>query len=277
MKPVENVSYWRNSNLEGVETCQVIKSMHAFPNHSHENIFAIGLMEEGGSYCLGPGKRQRSMKPGEITLINPSQIHSGVPLQKNPMSYRMLYFSVELMTQIARDIFEDDEYLPEFERFVIQDRLLFTLLKLLSKLLVESAGKLELDSFIIETLSNILRNYGGRQKPIPVAGNEPDAIRHAKEYLSNRLSEKISLVEVSKAVGLSQYHFLRTFKRETGLSPHLFRTQQRLEKARNLLKEGIPFSEIALSTGFSDQSHFNNKFRQFTGATPRQYLANHLS
>jgi len=274
MKPKENVHYWRNPNLQGVETCRVIGSKHAFPNHSHEDIFAIGLLEIGDVYCLGPGKSEQYQKSGEIVLINPGQIHSGVPRQEVPITYRMLYIDSRLMTEISQDIFEDTTHVPEFTRFVVQDKTLFTLLKLLSTLLTDSQGKLELDSIVVETISNLLTDYGRLAKQKRHPGKEHKAVRFAKEILANRLNEKISLDEVAKAAALSQYHFLRTFKQATGLSPHVYRTQHRLEVAKKMLKSGIPLTEIALETGFSDQSHFNNKFRQFTGATPYQYLAN---
>ena len=102
-------------------------------------------------------------------------------------------------------------------------------------------------------------------------------MRQAKEFLSENLDAKLSLAEVAAAVGLSRYHFLRVFKQETGLPPHAFRTQRRIDSAQRLLKRGLPFSQVALSTGFTDQSHFTNKFRQFIGATPKQYLSARVS
>lgn len=56
-------------------------------------------------------------------------------------------------------------------------------------------------------------------------------------------------------------------------SSHAFRTQRRIERAKSLLKKGLPFVQTALGVGFSDQSHFSNTFRRLTGATPKQYLS----
>jgi AraC-like DNA-binding protein len=98
------------------------------------------------------------------------------------------------------------------------------------------------------------------------------SIQQAKAFLSENLDQRISLADAAGAVGLSRYHFLRVFKRETGLSPHLFRTLRRIDRAKQLLRGGLAPAHTALSVGFSDQSHFTNTFRRFTGATPGQYF-----
>ena len=83
----------------------------------------------------------------------------------------------------------------------------------------------------------------------------------------------MSLDDLAGSVGLSRYHFLRVFKQATGMPPHAFRTQRRIDLSRKLLRQGMAFSQVALESGFSDQSHFTKRFKQFTGATPRQYVS----
>jgi AraC-like DNA-binding protein len=94
------------------------------------------------------------------------------------------------------------------------------------------------------------------------------------EFLAEEFDRKISLEEVARVCGLSRYHFLRVFKQETGLPPHLFRTLRRIDRAKELLRSGVCVAQTALMVGFSDQSHFSNTFRKYTGATPGQYLSN---
>jgi transcriptional regulator GlxA family with amidase domain len=94
----------------------------------------------------------------------------------------------------------------------------------------------------------------------------------AVEFLNDRLGEKISLEELANAAGLSQYHLIRVFKKSCGLTPHAYLTQQRINRASSLLKNGeTPLSEIALATGFTDQCHFTKTFRSLTGATPGRF------
>ena len=115
--------------------------------------------------------------------------------------------------------------------------------------------------------------YGRIAKPSTPYRVTSRIIRQAQDCLSENLDRKMALSEVACAVGMSRYHFLREFKRATGLSPHRFRTQRRLEQAKALIHRGMPFAQVALETGFVDQSHLTKKFKQFYGATPGQYLS----
>ncbi|WP_147465755.1 helix-turn-helix transcriptional regulator, partial [Pseudomonas syringae] len=71
---------------------------------------------------------------------------------------------------------------------------------------------------------------------------------------------------------LSEYHFARMFRESFGLPPHQYLLSRRIEQARQLLRStGKPLGEIALACGFASASHFSNRFRQATGATPGEY------
>ncbi|KAF5028616.1 HTH-type transcriptional activator Btr [anaerobic digester metagenome] len=91
--------------------------------------------------------------------------------------------------------------------------------------------------------------------------------------LAADLDRKVTLRDMASTLGVSQYHFLRAFKRQTGLPPHVFRTQRRVELARNLVRHGTPLSEVAQLAGFADQPHFTNTFKLYTGVTPGHYAA----
>lgn len=84
-----------------------------------------------------------------------------------------------------------------------------------------------------------------------------------------------SLNELSAYVDTSLWHLLREFKKHTGLPPHSWLVQRRIQKAKQLLKQGVRITEVAQLTGFSDQSHLNRHFKSAIGVTPRQYLLNY--
>jgi AraC family transcriptional regulator len=73
-------------------------------------------------------------------------------------------------------------------------------------------------------------------------------------------------------------NFTRMFKASTGITPHRYQLNTRIEKAKNLLlTKGESPSMVAATTGFVDQSHFTRTFRRVTGTTPHEWRQNRTS
>lgn len=89
--------------------------------------------------------------------------------------------------------------------------------------------------------------------------------------IESRCRETLSLNELAREGGLSRYHLLRAFRRWTGMTPHAWQLDLRIQQARRLLREGMPLAETALHLGFADQSHFQRAFKQRVAATPGEY------
>jgi AraC-like DNA-binding protein len=100
-------------------------------------------------------------------------------------------------------------------------------------------------------------------------GLPPRLTQNIREYIDSHLSENISLDRMAEMAGLSVFHFARAFRQSFGTPPHGYLLRRRIERAHHLLKKTeLALSQIALSTGFSDQSHFAKHFRRLTGMTP---------
>lgn len=101
-------------------------------------------------------------------------------------------------------------------------------------------------------------------------GGLPPRLTHQiREYIDSHLSENISLDKMAEMAGLSVFHFARAFRQSFGTPPHSYLLRRRIERAHHLLKRTeLALSEIALSIGFFDQSHFARHFRRLTGVTP---------
>lgn len=77
---------------------------------------------------------------------------------------------------------------------------------------------------------------------------------------------------MASAAALSQFHFSRSFKAATGVSPQRYGIQRRLDAAKVMLRNAVvPIAIVAFSTGFVSQSHFSTSFKEYTGHTPGQY------
>jgi AraC-like DNA-binding protein len=100
-------------------------------------------------------------------------------------------------------------------------------------------------------------------------GLSPARASRICEYINTRLGQSISLEEMAEVAELSVHHFARAFKQTVGMPPHSYVLQRRIEYAQEMLRNTrLPLSEIALSVGFSDQSHLARHFRKITGVSP---------
>lgn len=98
-------------------------------------------------------------------------------------------------------------------------------------------------------------------------------LRKALQYIHQNLAEPISLEAIATHVGISHFYFCHLFKQAMGITPYQYLLQQRIERAKQLLlQDQQSISDIALATGFSDQSHFSKQFKRFIGTTPRRFI-----
>ena len=90
-----------------------------------------------------------------------------------------------------------------------------------------------------------------------------------RDFIRDNLARPIRLSELASLADLSPSQFGRAFKTSTGTTPHLWHLDARIESAKRLLTQHrYSLAEVALDTGFSEQSHFNRAFRAATGVSP---------
>jgi AraC-like DNA-binding protein len=113
---------------------------------------------------------------------------------------------------------------------------------------------------------------GARRDVATDATRDAARVTRVLRRLETRSSEPSGLVELACVAGLSPYHFLRTFKRVTGVTPHQWLLRARLrDAARRLVETRAPITEIALDVGFEDLSNFIRTFRAEFGVSPSRY------
>jgi AraC family transcriptional regulator len=132
----------------------------------------------------------------------------------------------------------------------------------------------------VESLANLfcihlLRHYCSRQPQLRdyEKGLAPYQLNQVKEFIQAHLNEDVRLTDLASTVSMSRYYFIKLFKQSTGLTPYQYLMQQRIQRAKERLRQhrGIAIAEIALQCGFANQSHFTRLFRQMVGTTPRNY------
>ncbi|MGJ4902857.1 helix-turn-helix domain-containing protein [Bradyrhizobium sp. HKCCYLS2058] len=146
--------------------------------------------------------------------------------------------------------------------------------------LVESCGGGERPSRLLAeqfayTLALHVSDRYAVQRPPGLEQTRPldDRMRaRVTEFVRADPGAPVTLAAMAEVAGMSPSSFLRSFKQATGTTPHRFVVEQRVLAARRLLSTSdLPIVEIALSLGFSSQSHFGAAFRAVTGESPARY------
>jgi AraC-like DNA-binding protein len=137
--------------------------------------------------------------------------------------------------------------------------------------LPDQTNRLFTDHLSRAAIAHLTARYGSLKATSRPArsGLAPWQERRAKEMLTADLSGDISLAELASACRLSPGHFSQSFKRSVGCPPHRWLLKQRIERAKHLmLTSRQPLCEIAIDTGFADQSHLTRVFTQQLGTSP---------
>jgi len=152
-----------------------------------------------------------------------------------------------------------------------------------SRLLLSAADALDgcaaLDALFRHQLTDLLAtrllaaHAGSPATPQPIMGGlSPKVLHRAIERLRSDSDADVSLAALAADAGLSRFHFCRAFKESTGLSPHAWLRQHRLEQAMNMLRDtDVSVVSVAAALGYSSQTAFAAAFRKLTGETPSDW------
>ena len=266
----ETATFWHATDIGELELLKATYVSHTFARHSHAG-YVIGTIEHGVEVFEYRGVTHFAV-PGDIVLINPDMVHTGYAGIESGWTYRMFYPSIDLMNSLAEEISHKKGDMPYFNATVVKDIDLARDIRALHRILEQSASFLKRQSCFKDIMGRLLLKYAAHPPRIKPIGYNRRILKKAVAYIHDNLSENISLKELSTHVGLSPFHFARIFTKHMGLPPHVYRKQQRIHKARRLLRERMPISQVAAETGFADQSHLTRHFKQIVGVTPGQYV-----
>ncbi|MDR3100143.1 MAG: AraC family transcriptional regulator [Paraburkholderia sp.] len=280
--------YWRTPLLPGADLLTAEYHDHEFTPHWHE-AYTIPVIEDGAE-CYRYRGAQHVAEAGSVPVINPGEIHTGSRAVDEGWRYRVMYVPVDYLHALAGEIAGRAEPLPWFDAEVIRDLDLARRLARAHRLLEADADRrgtglalaanapqpdlLAIEGALLDALATLLtRHARTREAPIGSGANEP-RVEIMKALLAADLTAPRRVADLAQAVGLSPFHATRLFTQATGLPPHAWRTQLRLQRALGPLRAGASVAEVAAATGFTDQSHFTRHFRRMFGVPPGRWQAN---
>ena len=126
---------------------------------------------------------------------------------------------------------------------------------------------------VADVLESAFVQRGVERKPkrLGTDADHADRTEAAKTYLASRMSERVTLDDVARAVHVSPFHFARLFQQQTGVPVHRYLMRLRLRASLEQLADGADdITAIALELGFSSHSHFTDAFRREFGHSPSE-------
>lgn len=240
--------------------------VQTFPNHFHEH-YVIGFVEDG-TRRLSCRNREYFIEKGSIVLFNPGDNHACVQSDDGTFDYRGFNIAKEVMLNLAEEV-SGKRQLPGFSENIIYDDEAAFYLRQLHEMVMKGKDDFGKEETLLFLISLLIQNYGQPfENCIPECSGE---IEKACEYMERHFTEHIYLDQICRYAGLSRSTLLRAFTKSKGVTPYRYLETIRINEAKRLLAEEVPPVEVAIRTGFSDQSHFTNYFNQFIGLAPGIY------
>lgn len=167
-------------------------------------------------------------------------------------------------------------YLEMFSQSKLQDPLVYQIgLALKNELNTNGLfDRLYTESMVNTLLIHLVKCHSCNPHSSPQLTNGLTHLRlqQVLEYIHEHLTQNLSLEELAAIAQMSSHHFANLFKRSTGFSPYQYVIQQRLDRAMELLKDrDRSIVDIAVQTGFANQSHLTTQFRKHRSITPKKY------
>ena len=96
-------------------------------------------------------------------------------------------------------------------------------------------------------------------------------IRQSRAFMEKYLAEKIELENMAAVAFMSRFHYIRIFKQIYGITPRQHLRDLRITKAKELLKQGLPVTQVCYDVGYESLPTFSNAFKRGTGYSPKEY------
>jgi len=191
---------------------------------------------------------------------------------RGKMHFMHLYFLPEHFTQRAvRELDREPREVTLADRTYFEDARIATLCQSLTEESWDDAdGLLRTNETAHEVLSLLLRSQGVSRADAELKGGLSVATRRRlRDYIDAHLSQPLTLGDLAEVACLSEYHLARMFRTSFGLPPAAWIAQQRIERARLLLRTtALPLAQVAARCGYANASHFSHRFREAAGVAP---------
>jgi AraC-like DNA-binding protein len=261
-------------SLPGVQLLSAHFLTHKFERHSHAE-FAIGVTSSGIQSFSARGTKHHSQAKN-IIVFNPEVAHDGMAGHETGFGYQMVYIQPELIATWCDEYFADHatRYLSEP---LIKDPASAQQLQQAFTAMRQPQESLRAQTLLTSSVMALFARHGRSSASQRLHANAPQWIHQARDFMRANYANDITNEELCALAGVSRIHFNRVFTRFMGSPAHAYLNSIRIQCAQQLLRKGSAAVDVALSCGFSDQSHLIRRFKGSLGITPAQWQKLHAT
>lgn len=263
--------FFKNNLLPFAEVRYSRGSNAPFKMHMHRTLSIGGV--DLGKVQYQVGEEKAILMPGSLAVMNPDTLHACNPINERGRSYYMLYLDASWCFHVQQSMWDVSSFI-KLEKIRIDDEPLYAQYCMtMEHLMDEKVLIQEKEQLLFDLACDV---FSLSCKPQKKQAESNDSLEQLKTMLGTELQKDLPINTLARKFSSNPYTLIRRFKKVTGITPHAYRMNCRIEQAREFLRQGKDITETALDCGFFDQSHFHRHFKAMTTVTPQEYRVNFI-
>jgi len=256
--------FWRDPAMPYAESRRACRSRACYRPHTHPT-FSIGAVDEGTSVFCGLGGGPVLLHPGTVIFVPAGRVHACNPLPGAAWSYQMLHLDAAWLRAVRG---EGGRLAAAEPVRIVRDPAVYARFGELNALLFSRAAPADKAAALIAFVKD---GSAAPAQPIDAPAAPSRQLEAALAFLRQAPDAEASLEDLARLAGMSRYALIRAFRAATGLTPHAWRLNQRVNAAREHIRAGERLADVAHRLGFADQAHLQRVFKAHAGVTPGGY------
>lgn len=254
--------YYRMNESHSVTLKQCNNQVHTYRAHFHDTL-SIGFIRQGD--CIAHIGETRFLSSGTLIVIPPGMIHWCCALNYHNWNFQMIYLDRQFLKNISGS---------GFQRIITVTQKRQTIRLKLASLFQELDRDIANKESVTEKIRMLFDfiELNGIQHDWPSSTDDlPMNLLHIKKFIEFNYSNPVSINDLADLSRMNKYALIRQFHAAFGMTPSKYLVNLRVNHAKKMLQHDQNIADIAVSSGFYDQSHFGKTFKAYTGVTPAAF------